>query len=326
MYNLSVITNLSSYGSDVLSEVPFFENTNNDMLNQSVQEMTYYEPSQFVKHPDEEIHSDSNIIMYLVYLSETQNVAVNKDNLIANESLSAELERYKERVKLLEERKNMDLSTREKLIVDDFEKEINSLKQTLSEQLKEKESLTKTFNVFKNESREKEAKNVDNKIALEKKKAQQIRPMLYDGNVIAKETDVISITASEENLMLEEESRSKMLLKQNFGKRFVPQQELSDKQALHLAIDQSASSHVKIEAFGNFLSIKNDLRKLKGKDIVDNAAKISNVATIAPGIYKLDLVILAPKVKNNREAHEYYLKHTMEQAAILREVVEQAKS
>ncbi|GJQ96684.1 hypothetical protein Tco_0007823 [Tanacetum coccineum] len=43
-------------------------------------------------------------------------------------------------------------------------------------------------------------------------------------------------------------------------------------------------------------------------------------------MYKLDLVILAPKVKNNREAHEYYLKHTMEQAAILREVVEQAKS
>ncbi|GJT11499.1 retrovirus-related pol polyprotein from transposon TNT 1-94 [Tanacetum coccineum] len=36
--------------------------------------------------------------------------------------------------------------------------------------------------------------------------------------------------------------------------------------------------------------------------------------------------ILAPKVNINRKAHEYYLKHTMEQAAILREVVEQAKS
>ncbi|GJR34399.1 copia protein [Tanacetum coccineum] len=43
-------------------------------------------------------------------------------------------------------------------------------------------------------------------------------------------------------------------------------------------------------------------------------------------MYKLDPVILAPKVKNNREAHEYYLKHTMEQVAILREIVEQAKS
>ncbi|GKB12429.1 hypothetical protein Tco_0846352 [Tanacetum coccineum] len=89
----------------------------------------------------------------------------------------------------------------------------------------EKDSLTTTFNVFKNESKEKEAKNIDKEIALENKvkeldnilkqalgfqnplylkKAQQIRPMLYDGVVIAKETNVISIADSEEALMLEE--------------------------------------------------------------------------------------------------------------------------
>ncbi|GKE24570.1 hypothetical protein Tco_1436082, partial [Tanacetum coccineum] len=64
-------------------------------------------------------------------------------------------------------------------------------------------------------------------------------------------------------------------------------------------------------------ALKNDLRKLKGKEITDNVAHVSNATIIAPGMYKLDLVILAPKVKNNREAHEYYLKHTMDQAAIL---------
>nr|GEU93371.1 hypothetical protein [Tanacetum cinerariifolium] len=47
------------------------------------------------------------------------------------------------------------------------------------------------------------------------KKAQQIRTMLYDGSVISKETNVISIADSEETFMLEEESRSKMLLKQS---------------------------------------------------------------------------------------------------------------
>nr|GEU87337.1 hypothetical protein [Tanacetum cinerariifolium] len=80
-------------------------------------------------------------------------------------------------------------------------------------------------------------------------KARQIRTMLYDGSVIAKETNVILIADSEETLMLEKER-----------------------------------------------------------------------------MYKLDPIILAHKVKNNKEAHEYYLKHTMEQADILREVVEQAKS
>nr|GEY72405.1 integrase, catalytic region, zinc finger, CCHC-type, peptidase aspartic, catalytic [Tanacetum cinerariifolium] len=72
--------------------------------------------------------------------------------------------------------------------------------------------------------------------------------------------------------------------------------------------------------------IKNDLRKFKGKYIVDNVAQVSNDTTIALGMYKLDRVTLAPKDKNNRETHIYYLKHNMEQAVILSEIVEQAKS
>ncbi|GKE09403.1 hypothetical protein Tco_1412954, partial [Tanacetum coccineum] len=73
-------------------------------------------------------------------------------------------------------------------------------------------------------------------------------------------------------------------------------------------------------------TLKNDLRKLKGKDIVNNATQASNAATIALGTSKLDPVTLAPKDKNNRETHIYYLKHTMERAAILREIVKQSKS
>ncbi|GJU92819.1 hypothetical protein Tco_1317575 [Tanacetum coccineum] len=54
------------------------------------------------------------------------------------------------------------------------------------------------------------------------KKAQQIRLMLYDGSVIAKETNVISIADSEETLMLEEESRSKMFLNKQYPTAFTP--------------------------------------------------------------------------------------------------------
>ncbi|GJU71587.1 retrovirus-related pol polyprotein from transposon TNT 1-94 [Tanacetum coccineum] len=128
-----LMANLSSYRSDVLFEVPHSKNTHTDMLNQSVQEMSYSEQTHLVNYTENKITSDSNIIPYSQYLLETQNAAVqdinssaqqdamifpvfeqlsnqvtnynkvNKDNLIANESLSAELERYKERVKLLEE-------------------------------------------------------------------------------------------------------------------------------------------------------------------------------------------------------------------------------
>nr|GEU65706.1 hypothetical protein [Tanacetum cinerariifolium] len=40
-----LMANLSSYGSDVLFKVSYSKNTNNDMLNQSVKEMTYSEHS-----------------------------------------------------------------------------------------------------------------------------------------------------------------------------------------------------------------------------------------------------------------------------------------
>nr|GEU83153.1 hypothetical protein [Tanacetum cinerariifolium] len=60
----ALMANLSSYGSDVLSEVPYFENTHTDMLNQSVQEMSYSEQTHLVNYPEDEIHSDSNIIPY----------------------------------------------------------------------------------------------------------------------------------------------------------------------------------------------------------------------------------------------------------------------
>ncbi|GKE53383.1 hypothetical protein Tco_1488539, partial [Tanacetum coccineum] len=73
-------------------------------------------------------------------------------------------------------------------------------------------------------------------------------------------------------------------------------------------------------------ALKNDLKKLKEKDTVDNVAQMSNATTMALGMYRFNPIILAPQVKNNRETHKYYLKHTMEQVAILREVVEQAKS
>nr|GEX93655.1 hypothetical protein [Tanacetum cinerariifolium] len=90
-------------------------------------------------------------------------------------------------------------------------------------------------------------------------------------------------------------------------------------------MDNFKPSHVRAKENIDSLALKNNRRKLKGKEIADNVAQMSNATTIAPGMYKLDPIILAPKVKNNREAHEYYLKNTMEQAAILKGVVEQAK-
>ncbi|GKE41497.1 retrovirus-related pol polyprotein from transposon TNT 1-94 [Tanacetum coccineum] len=49
-----LMANLSTYESDVLSEVPRSEITHNDMLNQSVQEMQYSEQTHLVNYPENE--------------------------------------------------------------------------------------------------------------------------------------------------------------------------------------------------------------------------------------------------------------------------------
>ncbi|GJY11296.1 retrovirus-related pol polyprotein from transposon TNT 1-94 [Tanacetum coccineum] len=236
-----LMTILSSYRSDVLSEAPHSKNTHNDMLNQRVQEMPYYEQTHLVNYPENEIKNAMILSVFELLSNQVTNCnKVNKDNLIANESLSAELERYKER-----EAKNID----KEIALEKKVKELDNIVYKMGQSAQTVHMLTKP-QVFYNNNL-KQALGFQNPFYL--KKAQQIRPMLCDGSVISKETNVISIDDSEETLMLEEESRFKMILKQSdpmvlekkfnikpinyaelnqlsedFGKRFVPQQELSD--------------------------------------------------------------------------------------------------
>nr|GEV27326.1 hypothetical protein [Tanacetum cinerariifolium] len=69
------------------------------------------------------------------------------------------------------------------------------------------EILTAELERYKDQKEE--SRNIDRELALEK----QLEPKLYDGSVIQK-TDAIVIRDSEETLMLEDQSRSKMIQKQ----------------------------------------------------------------------------------------------------------------
>ncbi|GJS59099.1 retrovirus-related pol polyprotein from transposon TNT 1-94 [Tanacetum coccineum] len=140
---VALMANLSHYGSDALSEVHNHDNVNNDMTNQVVQAMPSSEQSNVVNHSETEITSDSNIIPYSQYLIESQQVVVqnsnssaqqddlilsvieqlktqvvhctktNLENKSVNDTLTTELERYKEQVKVLKEGQNVDLKTQQ---------------------------------------------------------------------------------------------------------------------------------------------------------------------------------------------------------------------
>ncbi|GJV31448.1 hypothetical protein Tco_1391848 [Tanacetum coccineum] len=230
-----------------------------------------------LSHYETEITSDSNIIPYSQYVIESQETIIqnynsstqqdalilsmieqlktqvancrkmNLDNKSINCTLTTGLERYKEQVKVLKEGQNVDIRSKDN-VLDSCEQsvEIDHLKQTLSEHLKEKESLMQIVTLLKNDLKKEESRNIDREIALEQKikqlvnivykrgqsaqtvrmlikphffydhttkqalgfqnpfylkKAQQLEPKLYDGNVI-KNTSAIMIPDSEETLVL----------------------------------------------------------------------------------------------------------------------------
>nr|GFB21927.1 hypothetical protein [Tanacetum cinerariifolium] len=59
--------------------------------------------------------------------------------------------------------------------------------------------------------------------------------------------------------------------------------------------------------------------QLKGKAVLSKAISLN---PIDPAILQVDVVPLVPKLRKNRTAHIDYLKHTLEEAATLRELVE----
>nr|GEY56699.1 uncharacterized mitochondrial protein AtMg00810-like [Tanacetum cinerariifolium] len=69
-------------------------------------------------------------------------------------------------------------------------------------------------------------------------------------------------------------------------------------------------------------ALKDTLSKLKGKAVVDEAVTLH---PIDPELLRMDVAPLAPKLQNNRTAHYDYLKHTQEETATLREIVENAR-
>ncbi|GJY29096.1 putative ribonuclease H-like domain-containing protein [Tanacetum coccineum] len=274
---VALMANLYHYGSDALAE------------------------SNVVNYSKTEITSDRNIVPYSQYVIESQQATVqnskstvqqddlilsvieqlktqvanctkiNLENKSVNDTLTAELERYKEQVKVLKEGQNIDSNSQNNVSDTCAQSvEIDLLKQTLSEHLKEKESLLQTVTLLKNDFKKEESRNIDREIALEKQikhldnivfkrdqSAQTSKPKLYVGDIIV-QTNPIVIPDSEETLTLAEESRSKMLLKhkdnmmlekekqvdttpidyaalnqlyKDFPTRFVPQTELSAEQA-----------------------------------------------------------------------------------------------
>ncbi|GJZ17097.1 hypothetical protein Tco_0553220 [Tanacetum coccineum] len=463
---VALMANLYHYDLDALAEVHNPNNVDNNMINQGVKVIPSSEQSNVVNHSETEITSDSNIIPYSQYVTESQQESVqnsnssvqqdalilsvieqlktqvinctkiNMDNKSVNDTLTAELERYKEQVKVLKEGQNVDL--------------------------KKKKSLMQTVTLVKNDFKKEESRNIDREIALEKKIKQldniKLKDHLAGFDMVVKErTTTTTITEGSwgfehtkvcfrdeiipyvkalkdifntfDQYLIDEltevqnvfhqmeqaveqhrlESKTfevkmnqvlnenKRLLEQVINKDIVniimnssmdnasvnmneckkwlkPETELLNKMdfieketnnklfrsyttlekhciSLELKaqsqekdtvirklkeIIKSLSGNMNEDKVKNNIkeietinieldhrekdlvitALKDELRKLKEKDLADN---IVTKHTIAPEMLKVDVKPIAPKFLNNKTTHSDYLRHTQEQAVILRE-------
>ncbi|GJR30471.1 hypothetical protein Tco_1106703 [Tanacetum coccineum] len=330
---------------------------------------------------------------------------INLENKSVNDTLTAELERYKEQVKVLNEGQNVDLRSNDNvldsfsLLKDDFKKEESRnidreialekrIKQLDNIVFKRDQSaqtvhrLTKPQFFYNHTT--KQALGFQNPVYL--KKAQQLEPKLYVGDIIEK-TNPIMIPDSEETLMLAEESHSKMILKQKDpimleNKNFVnsakptlssrptnvevptklPKVSMVDtslkKLKHHLAgFDVVVKERTKQLSLRNEDKIKKDLEvietinieldhmvtkliaenehlKQTNKQLYDSIkparkATVNNDVIKSPSdpeMLKIDVEPITPKLLNKQTTHFDYIKHTHEEATVLRDLVKHVKS
>nr|GEY98157.1 integrase, catalytic region, zinc finger, CCHC-type, peptidase aspartic, catalytic [Tanacetum cinerariifolium] len=301
---IAFMANLSHYGFDNLAEVHNPDNVTNNVINQAVQSLT------------------------VPRLIKTTSV---------NETLIAELERYKDKVRILKEENNVDL------VLDSCTQsmEIDNLKQTLSEYLKEKESLKQTITLLKNDFQKEESRNIDRELALEKQSHEKDMVIMklkeriksLSGNL--KEEKIKHKLEEIETINIELDHRVTKLvtenehLKQTYKQLYdsikssrIQSKEQCDDLIKQVNIKSAENSDLNASLQEKVLvitALKDTLRKLKGKVVVNEAVTLH---PIHPELLKIDVAPLAPKLRNNRTAHYDYLKHTQEEIATLREIVE----
>nr|GEU32460.1 reverse transcriptase domain-containing protein [Tanacetum cinerariifolium] len=155
--------NLSHYGFDNLPEVHNPDNVTHNVIDQDYVNESQYATVQNSSFPTQQ----DDLILSVIEQLKTQVVnctKINQDNKNVNEILTIELERYKDQVRILKEGNNVDKASdtcAQSL-------EIDNLKHTISEHLKEKESLEQMVTLLKNDFQKEESRNIDREQALEK--------------------------------------------------------------------------------------------------------------------------------------------------------------
>nr|GEZ57592.1 hypothetical protein [Tanacetum cinerariifolium] len=164
--NQTVITNNAAYQADDLDAYDSDCNEINLAKIALMANLSHYGSDNLAENSTLPALQD-DLILFVIEQLKTQVVTctkINQDSKHVNELLTAELERYKSQERVLNELKHDEKASTSY----ESYQEIESLKHTLFEHLKEKESLEQKITIPKNNFQKEESRNIDRELALEK--------------------------------------------------------------------------------------------------------------------------------------------------------------
>nr|GEY36006.1 hypothetical protein [Tanacetum cinerariifolium] len=309
---ISLMANLSHYGSDNLAEV----HNQNNVIDQDVQAISTSEQSNIMNQSKTEITSDSNIIPY-------SHTKINQDNKNVNEILTAELERYKDQNSSNSAESNLSTSTtivevpkelpKVSMAVEQHCVDKNKFQDKMKDVLKENKRLleqaisTDIVNIVVNAN----VNYASLKDTLSKLKGEAVVNEAVTLHPIDPELLKIDVAPLAPRLRNNRTAHNDYL--KHTQEETATLREIVKNEILLNPLNTSLREKVLV-----ITALKDTLSKLKGKAVVNEAITLH---PIDPELLKIDVAPLAPKLQNNRTAHNDYLKHTQEETATLREIV-----
>ncbi|GKA22694.1 retrovirus-related pol polyprotein from transposon TNT 1-94 [Tanacetum coccineum] len=189
---------------------------------------------------------------------------------------------------------------------------IDRLKQTLSNQLREKESLMKTINELKEDFKKEESRNIDRGIALEKK-IKHLDNLVYKRGQSAQTVHMLT--------------KSKILYDHSTKQAIGFQNPFYLKKAQHLE-PKLYDGNIILNTYTIEIPDSEETLMLNyvppSNPSPSSTTNKVEVPKELPKVtmLKIDMEPITPRLLNKRTAHSTYIKHTQDEAAVLRDLVE----
>nr|GEZ41353.1 hypothetical protein [Tanacetum cinerariifolium] len=326
---IALMANLSHYGSDNLTE----SNTEIESDSNIISYSQYMNESQYNNVQNSTLHVlQDDLILSVIEQLKTQVVnctKINHDNKQVNELLTAELESMVNSClkKLKSHLASFDIVIKERTTATAITEVIevqNVFKQMELAVEQHREEKNKFQNKMENVLQE-------NDRLLTQALSVEIVNVVVPENVKSACLDRNTLSSSESALTFAElfeinelkaqaQAKDTVILKLKEKLRSLNgdvnernvKSEFEEIKTLNIELDHKEKVLV-------IIALKEQLNKLKGKVVLTEAVSLN---PIDPDLLKVDVTPLVPKLHKNRTAHTDYIRHTQDEAATLREIVE----